>query len=411
MQLNCIKPALFIFLAAFLLPLNPVGTNATVIVHGLAAGVYPVRLQTADQARTGWCRSSFAKAGTVLAGAAPSFYKILKISNLLISYPACYPLFPGAMKKYLLMLVLLPVLVAHAQDGKILSQQPVAYPDTVRAERIRYTPRFAEVFAQTEAQVITYRSGGLKIQGYVVQPKQPGTYPCVVYCRGGHEDFGQLDLWTVSALADIAHHGYVVIASQLRGTPGSGGKDEFGGADTLDVINCLSALSHFSKADTSRIGLYGISRGGLNALQVLRSQRRIRAAVINSGAVDAFENLKRKDGAGFEQEVYNRLIPKYKKDKQKQLELRSPVRWAARLCPTTPLLIMQGSADWRTPAGPALELVRELYELKRPVRFALVEGGTHGLRGVPLRDYLLYDWLDRYVRDRAPLPNLEPHGE
>ena len=316
------------------------------------------------------------------------------------------------MKKLLmLLLAFLPALAAHAQNGKILAQRPVVYSDSLKAQRIRVWPGYRQVFDETETLAITYRSGGLKIEGFVMQPRKPGRYPCVIFCRGGHEDFGQIELAYTSVLADIAHHGYVVIASQLRGTPGSEGKDEFGGSDTLDVINCIPALSHFAKADTSRIGLYGISRGGLNALQVLRSQRRIRAAVINSGAVDAFENLKRKDGEGFETEIYARLIPNYKQDKQKQLELRSAVYWPEKLCPTTPLLIMQGSADWRTPAGPALELVRKLYALKRPVRFALVEGGTHGLRGGPLRDYLLYDWLDRYVRDLAPLPNLEPHGD
>ena len=309
-----------------------------------------------------------------------------------------------------LSLGLFSFLAAHGQNGKILTQTPVVYSDSLKAQRIRSTPRFREVFDKTETLAITYRSGGLKIQGYVMQPRQPGKYPCVIFCRGGHEDFSQLELPYLTVLADMANHGYVVIASQLRGTPGSEGRDEFGGADTLDVINCIPALSHFPNADTSRIGLYGISRGGMNALQVLRSQKHIRAAVINSGAVDAFASLTRPDGAGFEQEVYARLIPNYKKDKQKQLELRSAVYWPQKICQTTPLLIMQGSADWRVEASGALALVRRLYELKHPVRFVLVEGGTHGLR-VPLRDYLLYDWLDRYVRDRAPLPNLEPHGD
>lgn len=312
--------------------------------------------------------------------------------------------------RYLLLLLL--TLTARAQDGKIVRQTPIVYSDSLKAQHIRVWPGYRQVFAQTETLAITYRSGGLNIEGFVMQPRKPGRYPCVVFCRGGHEYFGQINLLYTSVLADIASHGYVVVALQLRGTPGSEGKDEFGGADTLDVINCLPVLAQLPRADTARIGLYGISRGGLNALQVLRSQRRFRAAVINSGALNAFENLKRKDGAGFEKEIYERLIPNYLKDKQRQLELRSPVYWPQRRCPTTPLLILAGTADWRTPPGPALELVRKLYELRRPVRFALLEGGTHGLRGGGgLRDYLLYDWLDRYVRDRAPLPNLEPHGD
>ncbi|AWM32501.1 hypothetical protein [Hymenobacter nivis] len=67
---------------------------------------------------------------------------------------------------------------------------------------------------------------------------------------------------------------------------------------------------------------------------------------------------------------------------------------------------MQGGADWRTDA--ALALAQKLYALKCLARFVLMESGTHGLRGDPLRDYLLFDWLDRYVRDRAPLPDLMP---
>jgi hypothetical protein len=117
------------------------------------------------------------------------------------------------------------LLAIRAQNGRLLSQQPVVYPDSIRAFRLKAAPRFEQVFAQTQTLAITYRSNGLKIQGYVVQPVAPGRYPCVSYCRGGHEEVGQLDLWTISALADIAHHDYVVIASQLRGTPGSEGQD------------------------------------------------------------------------------------------------------------------------------------------------------------------------------------------
>lgn len=299
---------------------------------------------------------------------------------------------------------------ACAQNGRILSQSVVRYPDSLRTALIKRLPRFQQVFDQTETLAITYLSGGLKIRGYVLQPTKPGKYPCVIFCRGGHEDFAQLDLSYLPVLADIAQHGYVVIASQLRGTPGSEGKDEFGGADTLDVINCRPALTHFPQADTSRVGLYGISRGGLNALQVLRSQKHIRAAIINSGAIDAFASLKRPDGVGFEQEIYARLIPNYWQDKARQLRLRSPLYWPEKLPTTTPLLILQGSADWRVDAGPTLDFVRKLYDLRRPVRFVLLEGGTHGLRE-PLRNQLLFDWLDRYVRDRAPLPNLVPHGD
>lgn len=52
-----------------------------------------------------------------------------------------------------------------------------------------------------------------------------------------------------------------------------------------------------------------------------------------------------------------------------------------------------------------------LFEAKHPFRMVLFEGGNHGLTEFRREVYReVLEWLDRYVRDRAPLPNLEPHG-
>ncbi|SFT17451.1 Prolyl oligopeptidase family protein [Mucilaginibacter polytrichastri] len=321
-------------------------------------------------------------------------------------------LFKPLIMKYLFVLVSFFAIVWHtnAQNGLIISNNLVIYPDSIIKQRVSKSPAFQLIFDETETHDITYLSTGLKIKGFVIQPKKPGKYPCLIFCRGGHEDFGSIDLWTTSALADIARHGYVVIASQLRGSPGSDGKDEFGGADTSDVINCIPALAHLPYADTSRIGIYGISRGGMNALQVLRSQKSIKAAIINSGLVNAFDNIERKDGAGFEKEIYQRLIPDYQTEKQKQLMLRSALYWPEMICKTTPLLIMQGTSDWRVDAAGTIKLAEKLYALKQPMRLVLVEGGTHGLR-LPIRDNMLLEWLDRYVKNKTPLPDMTLHGE
>ncbi len=314
------------------------------------------------------------------------------------------------MKKILILSLLLfcfgPL---SAQNGRIISSQEVSYPDSITKSLTARLPRFQKVFDSTQTLDITYLSEGLKIKGYVMQPKLKGKYPCLIYCRGGTEDYGMTDLYFAAVLSDIANHGYVVITSQLRGSEGSEGKDEIGGADTADVINCIPALAGLAQADTSRIGMYGISRGGLNALQVLRSQKNIRAAVINSGVVNAFDGLKRKDGEDMEKNN-ERLIPHYQTEKQHQLLLRSPIFWPEKICRSTALLILQGSSDWRVDAGSTIQFVQKLYALKQPMRFVLVEGGTHGLR-VPLRDSMLIEWLDRYVKNKAPLPDMELHGD
>jgi len=92
----------------------------------------------------------------------------------------------------------------------------------------------------------------------------------------------------------------VVITSQYRGTTGSEGSDEFGGADTMDVINCIPALANWPSADTPRIGMYGISRGGMMVYQSLPTLKGIKAAIINSGAANQYDNFLRKDGAAWD---------------------------------------------------------------------------------------------------------------
>ena len=52
-----------------------------------------------------------------------------------------------------------------------------------------------------------------------------------------------------------------------------------------------------------------------------------------------------------------------------------------------------------------------LIEARRPVRLMLFEGGDHGLRDYAEEvDAAVLGWFDRYVRDGARWPSLEPHG-
>jgi len=109
--------------------------------------------------------------------------------------------------------------------------------------------------------------------------------------------------------------------------------------------------------------------------------------------------------------VFSELVPDYDKNKEAALDARSAVRWPEKLNKKTPILLLHGTADWRVHPTEALTMVSKLYESKHPFRFVLFEGGDHGLSEHREEvDRLARDWLDRYVRDKKPWPNLEPHG-
>ena len=110
--------------------------------------------------------------------------------------------------------------------------------------------------------------------------------------------------------------------------------------------------------------------------------------------------------------VYAELIPNYWEVKEEALLARSPVAWPERLCPTTPLLLLHGTADWRVDPGETMSLARGLYDLRRPYRLIMYEGADHGLSEYRAEAYgQIRSWMDRYVRDLEPLPDLEPHGD
>ena len=82
--------------------------------------------------------------------------------------------------------------------------------------------------------------------------------PLVLYCRGG---IGRIGAVRLKWVEEFAAQGYAVFAPAYRGNEGSEGRDEFGGADTMDVITALEWLSRIPWIDNSRMHLLGFSAG------------------------------------------------------------------------------------------------------------------------------------------------------
>jgi dipeptidyl aminopeptidase/acylaminoacyl peptidase len=272
-------------------------------------------------------------------------------------------------------------------------------------------PGAADYIDSNEVYAITYSSDGLKVKGYLVMPTGEGPFPCLIVNRGGNRDFGAIsDIVAILWLGQMADWGYIVIASQYRGVAGGEGMEEFGGADVDDVLNLIPILDSIPRADASRIGMWGASRGGLMTYLALARTDRIRAAVVSAGISDSYDTVKRRPG--METGVYAELVPDWKAKRDSALTARSPVRWVDQLPKETVLLLIHGSADWRVHPSQTLNMADSLLEYEHPYRLVIFEGADHGLtefRGEESR--LSRDFLDHYVRDNSPLPNMEPHGD
>ena len=309
-----------------------------------------------------------------------------------------------------LLLLLLCSKIISAQNGKIIEKQQLILSDSTMSVIRNIDSNLAKSLEEVEFLKITYLSDSLRVKGFIAKPKGSGSFPCIISNRGGTADFGSWkEVGIGFFLGRLASWGYVVVASQYRGNDGGQGKEDWGGEDVNDVLSLVSTLDEIKTADTSRIGIEGASRGGMMTYRAIQESCQFKAAVSLAGTTDLFETLENRPRFV---EVFEEYIPNYKQNKETALKARSAVFWADELCKTTPILILQGSADWRVEASQSLKLVSKLYEAKHPVRYVLFEGAGHGIREYRREVFTqIKEFFDYYVRDLNKLPDMDLHGK
>ena len=316
---------------------------------------------------------------------------------------------------------------AYGQDRRIVVQEPFTLDESLRNEivaKAEFTSAYKtpkDIFAvidRVDMREITYLSDGLRVKGLVLAPKQEGRYPVLIWNRGGcRESVGVMTRYFAARwLAPFVDWGYVVLASQYRGSAGGEGKDEFGGADVNDVVNLFPLLDSLPRADPSRIGMAGFSRGGLQTYLTLTRTDRVKAAVIGGGPVhvDFRIDAARRTELGLpahdlEDFCLRQVLAEYDTNRQKIIDARSPIKWPEKLHKMTPILLLHGTSDWDAlPYGP-LDMAAALLKLKHPFRLVMLEGGDHDLvRYDEEVNRVMKAWLDHYVRDGKTWPSLEP---
>lgn len=316
-----------------------------------------------------------------------------------------------------------PVPVAPLAAGALISREPYRFPFATRDAWLAFvadTPGGAEAAdayrrlyldadyrrgtagTATTTERITYRSGGLAIRGLLVRPRTPGPHPVLIFNHGGVGQWGRIVLLDILEMNRLAERGYVVLASTFRGEGGSEGRPDMGGGDIDDALALIDVAAGLPDADTTRVGMWGLSRGGLVTYGALARSRRIAAAVIEGGPTDLVHAARR---AEFDRAVYPDVIPGYADGKNGILARRSPITWPERLSPNAAILILHGGDDPRVEPGDALRMASALQRLKRSYRLKIYEGGGHDLIA-DLADVRgeMDRWFDRYVRDRVPPP-------
>lgn len=264
--------------------------------------------------------------------------------------------------------------------------------DVLRLEKIETPAEYAEA---ADTYRLRYRSGECEVEGYLALPKQIiGQIPAIIFNRGGNRDFAPLKpLW----VSRFASYGYISVGSQYRGNCGGTGREEFGGADVDDVIKLIDLVLQLSFVRKEGVYMSGHSRGGMMTYLACARDSRIKAATVGAGLADCFIMYDRFDGKEYDmRQDCSELIGGSPRELPEEYVKRSAVCWADQIIP--PILIFQGTDDWRVIPGQAYEMDRALTEAGKEHKLVIFEGADHSLQGTTYIDDVI-EWFRSHPLD------------
>ncbi len=227
-------------------------------------------------------------------------------------------------------------------------------------------------------------------------------YPLLVLIHGGHANMWRDSIslrWNYHLLASP---GYVVLASDYRGSTG------YGEAFTLDILGdplrgpaddvnqaADEAIRRYPFIDASRQAAAGASYGGHLANWMEASTRRYRCLVSHAGLASLEVQWATSDG------IHHREVmmgaPFW--EKPEAWRAQSPVGHAASFA--TPMLLSVGENDFRVPANNTLEMYAVLQRQRVPARLLVWPDENHWIqKGENSRVFYreVQAWLARWLK-------------
>ncbi len=287
-----------------------------------------------------------------------------------------------------------------AFEKETIKTKPLDYTDTPIYKAVKHHPDKYRYLDKVNVLRMAHISDGLFITGLMATPKKEGKYPVILYNRGGNQDYGILFVSTlINVMAHIASEGYIVVASNYRGNSRGEGTEQFGGDDINDIANLIKSMGEIEKADTSRVGLLGVSRGAMmNYLTLKENYTSNIKAVINIGGITDLETTIKYHPQI--EDVANELIPDFKNNRKSEIEKRSAVYWANKLPTSVPILILHGMKDEHVNYSQIPPFTNELDKYNIPYNCVSFKNGNHGIKEYETKvNELIKNWFERYVKN------------
>jgi dipeptidyl aminopeptidase/acylaminoacyl peptidase len=284
--------------------------------------------------------------------------------------------------------------------------------DTVSGKLSLLTNINQPLFSQlnlTHPEEIWYSSfDGKKIQGWIQKPPNfdpSKKYPFILEIHGGpHAAYG---FNFTHEFQWMAAKGYVVLYTNPRGSTSYG--QDFGniiqynypGDDYKDLMAGVDEVLKRGYIDEKRMGVTGGSGGGVLTNWTVGHTQRFAAAVSQRSIADWAGFWYTADFTLF-QPTWFRAAPW---EDPEDFAKRSPITYVKNI--TTPMMFIEGEADWRTPPNEGGEIMfRALKYRKVPTVMVRFPNESHELSrsGAPWhrieRLQHIVNWFDKYLQDK-----------
>lgn len=300
--------------------------------------------------------------------------------------------------------------------GAAVRSAPQSPPDVVRVdlrrggEPVQLTRVNEDLLAGMRlgaVEEVWYTStGGARVQGWIVKPPDftpTKKYPLIMEIHGGPH--AMYDVGFSPMYQNLAANGYVVLYTNPRGSTGYG--SAFGNAieraypsvDYEDLMVGVDTVLARGYVDPERMFVGGCSGGGVLSSWTVGHTDRFAAAAVRCPVINWMSFAGATDVPLFTANFFDKP---FWEDPQAWLK-QSPLMYVGNV--KTPVLLMTGELDLRTPIGQSEEYYAALKSRGVPTALLRFEGEYHGTGSRPsnwMRTQLyMMSWYERWAGKRG----------
>ena len=260
-----------------------------------------------------------------------------------------------------------------------------------------YAARYAGKIPAKE--FFTFRSDGVTLNGYIIKPAgfdASRRYPAIMTQYSGPDSQSVLNRWEMDWEYYAAIKGYVVICVDGRGTANRG-RDfagivyrDLGHYETIDQVNAARYAAGLPFVDSSRIGIFGWSYGGYEALMAITADDAPYAAAVAVAPVTDWR---------FYDTVYAERYMLTPAQNDTGYDASSALRRALRL--RKPLLLMHGTADDNVHIANTMQYASTLQSAGILCDMYVFPNMNHSIKGCNARAVVyakMLDFFDKNLR-------------